>query len=884
MLQRLGSGSTCVALAVERDGKQGVLKIAKEACLNERVRSEAAVLADLQHPNIVRCYGPHEIDGLAAVFMEQAGDKTLGQRLRNEGRLSLDLLERFGDELLTVLAYLEREGINHRDIKPENIGIGKTRKSALTLKLFDFSLSKTPADNIRAGTPPYLDPFLSTRRPPRWDPSAERFSAAMTLYELATGTLPSWGEAGKDLVATEDEVTLDTELFDPSVRDPLTHFFAKELSRDYRRRHDNADEMHLAWRAVFQRIDLATTDDTDLRDEEFDLSRIEGLSRATRLSALGLSPRVLNASDRIGAATVGELLDLPAIRLYRNRGIGQRITRRLRHLREQLAEQLAVRPEALAAPEESAERLSIDRLAVSLVSIKLPDTELSRVRIWLGMEGNAAPLEDLRTVREAAEVAACSRAEAQAAIERAVEKWTKTRWMTVLRDELADFVRRREGIVTIDESSARLLGMRGSVAEGSLRRQRARAVVQSTIEVESTRPSARFILYRGPLHSLVIATEQLGGAFAAPPADRAAYVEALAGCVNGLARQDPLPSSRRVEEALAALLAPAGDQPISTERRLRLAVAVAPDAALSSRLELYPRALSAERALRLGSGALLGPKRLTVQQVQSRILSRFNHAELLPERPALDRLLEQAQIPLVWHEAEQGLPAGYAPPSRGTGLTTQHTSTLRRSTTSAEPVAVGPEAQTARQFEQTVSRAVSDGRVLIITCALPRLTFAGRELTRRFGLESVSLDALLTGAMREAARQAGADWRVVLSADRAARDSTEWRRLQALVARSLPMVRQHFHEASKPLLLEHIGLLVRYGQLGLIQSLRDEAQQAVRPARLILVPGDDQRHAPRLDGVALPVITPADWASMPRAWLENLHRGSATQEPSESAA
>jgi hypothetical protein len=30
-------------------------------------------------------------------------------------------------------------------------------------------LSRTPADQIRAGTVPYVDPFLSLRKPPRWD-------------------------------------------------------------------------------------------------------------------------------------------------------------------------------------------------------------------------------------------------------------------------------------------------------------------------------------------------------------------------------------------------------------------------------------------------------------------------------------------------------------------------------------------------------------------------------------------------------------------------------------------------------------------------------------------------------------------------------------------
>src|SRR5438876_126015 len=83
----------------------------------------------------------------------------------------------------------------NRDIKPDNIGVGPVgRGDRLHLVLFDFSLSRTPADNIRAGTTGYLDPLLPLRKPPRWDLHAERYAAAATLYELATGTLPKWGD------------------------------------------------------------------------------------------------------------------------------------------------------------------------------------------------------------------------------------------------------------------------------------------------------------------------------------------------------------------------------------------------------------------------------------------------------------------------------------------------------------------------------------------------------------------------------------------------------------------------------------------------------------------------------------------------------------------
>ena len=81
-------------------------------------------------------------------------------------RLRLDLLQRFGEDLLGVLEYLEEQGINHRDIKPDNIAIGYVGSGKkLHLTVFDFSLSRVPIDQIRAGTRNYLEPFLEERKP-----------------------------------------------------------------------------------------------------------------------------------------------------------------------------------------------------------------------------------------------------------------------------------------------------------------------------------------------------------------------------------------------------------------------------------------------------------------------------------------------------------------------------------------------------------------------------------------------------------------------------------------------------------------------------------------------------------------------------------------------
>lgn len=885
VIERIGKGSTCVALAVTKDGQQAVLKVAKDPSQNERVRREADVLRSLRHPNIAKFLDEFEIDGLAAILMERAGHNTMDDRLRTEGRLSLDLLERFGAELLGVLKYLEKEGINHRDIKPTNIGIGDTRTKTLTLKLFDFSLSLTPAENTRAGTPPYLDPFLPNRKPPRWDLHAERFAAAMSLYEMATGTLPSWpGETG-DPLATNEPVQLDVEHFDPAVRDALAAFFAKALHRDAKKRFDNADQMDLAWRNAFQSIDVPATDETESETgDDWDLSAVDGLGPATTLSALGLTPRLLNAADRIGATTVQQLLALPNIRLYRNRGIGQRVVRQLRELRDALAEQLEITPIAASNAEspDGPEAISVDRLVSGLTGIQLPEADQPFIQAWLGLDGDTSSAH-LPTLRDAAERSACPRNRAPSILDTAVQKWRKNAWMTALRDQACEFISRREGIVTAEELATHLLSIRGSAAnDGETRSRRAQAVVQAALECEASVESARFCIYRGERCTLVVATEQLGEAFAAASTARAQYAEALAKRAESLAKEEPLPSIRRIEEELATVPSPEADRPLSPDRRLRLAVAASKRIALSSRLELYPRGLSAERALRMGSNALLGPKRLTVQQLHARIHSRFPYAESLPERPALDELLKAVELPLVWTPSEDGKPAGYAPPSRGSGLT-QHTSTLKRlSTLTHFGDDISPEAEAASRFEARIQRAVEERRVLIVSCPHVHIERAAAELCQRLKLDAVSAEKRLIDAMHQVANGANVDWSVVLDADIATPDTRDWRNLNALVRQAMPTVREHLTSAPKPLLVQHLGLLARYQQLDLIQTLRDAALNGMA-ARILLVPGDEYRR-PELEGAVLPIVTPSDWAHLPRAWLENRHRGAAPDNEKEASA
>ena len=153
-----------------------------------------------------------------------------------------------------------------------------------------------------------------------------------------------------------------------------------------------------AWRRIFESVDRPTTEtDHGSRRRLCDTS-CRGHRGDASYRRLGLSPRLLDALERIGAQTVGQLLNLPRIRLYRNQGLGQKIVKEIRGLAERIAQIFAERGEPLppATLDESEQEemrsdprlLSVDFLARRVVP-KWAEVEDRRIISGLlGLEGD----------------------------------------------------------------------------------------------------------------------------------------------------------------------------------------------------------------------------------------------------------------------------------------------------------------------------------------------------------------------------------------------------------------------------------------------------------------------------------------------------------------
>lgn len=875
---RLGTGSSSVVFLVERDSRELVLKLANSVEHNERLLAEAEVLKKLRHPNIVEVYESVKIGELNAFLMQRAGEKTLAKRLREEGRLHIELLERFGEDLLEAVRYLEEVGVQHRDIKPDNIGIGPlTKNRRLRLLLFDFSLTQTPADNIRAGTTDYLDPFLSKNR--RWDLAAERFAAAVTLYEMSTGLRPKWGDGQSNPAVLDCEVTLSGELFDPNLRDAMLDFFGKALRREASERFDNAEEMLRAWRSIFEGVDEAAPDESD--DGVVDYSAmLQNATITSHVTTLGLSARAANAVDRINVLTVRDLLRLSVGKIRHLPGVGDKTRIEIAKLATELRKRFpdaSAQIQYIATTETDSEGVEPEVASVDLIAAQIAksksrrdkdeDRRILQTFIGWAVEASASPFE-WPSQSQVASKFRVTQTRVSQILTKARDRWSKNPSVTALRKTLAEILEANGGVMTVDELSTAVLIARGSGEEEPVRSQLASLITRAAVETERIVKEPRF-LYQRAGQTIVVANN----------GDLADYVERLGREADVLADIDPIAPPSRVIERLRAVPSPEGTVSLSDARLIKLAVAAAIKAAVSSRMEIYPHGMPAGKALKLAHGALFGAGELTATELRKRVEGRYPDAEQLPDRPALDQLLDELGLDLKWQPAAaSGIGAFCYPDSDTTGYTSSTHHVRFQTRLGAAPatgvVEVKPEIADARVFEGKLLRANDEGAFLALLTSPRQLIRAEEELLRRFDLNYHNLDEILIREMQAQAVAAGVDWKLVLQADAAPTESQDWRNLSILVGRAIPIVERQLSQSDKTILLTYPGLLARYDRLDLMERLRDKVGTpgGALHGLWVLLPSDEGIALPTLNGKPVPVISSGQWARVPDAWIYNEHR------------
>ncbi len=244
-----------------------------------RFRHEVRLLSETRHPNVVEVYDFGVLPGdFPFLTMELLSGESVAERLHGRG---WDVFFDAAIQAAAGLAHIHRQGVVHMDLKPANLGLARSsaqsQEDRPVLKILDFGLAQErrgTLDRRIRGTLAYTAPEVLLQDD--YDHRADLYSLGMTLFELATGILPSAGEDHEAI-----RFHLEGELPDPlALRPDLPPALASILVRLLRR--DPGERYASAGRLL---ADLATAAGRPV--DAAGLSFSEGRVLASRLVGRG---------------------------------------------------------------------------------------------------------------------------------------------------------------------------------------------------------------------------------------------------------------------------------------------------------------------------------------------------------------------------------------------------------------------------------------------------------------------------------------------------------------------------------------------------------------------------------------------------------------------
>lgn len=192
-------------------GRCAVKLIATDGSDRSRLRREARLLAELNHPNIVRAYELFETETEAALVLELLRGESLAVHLAR-GPIAFEAAIGILRAIARGLVATHDRGVVHRDLKPSNVFVSVTGPR---IRLLDLGLA-APTDiwkgatltNLTGptgsvGTPLYMAPERLFNEPlSERSPEVDLWALGLLAHEMIAGTLPfQAGPLGKLLRA-----------------------------------------------------------------------------------------------------------------------------------------------------------------------------------------------------------------------------------------------------------------------------------------------------------------------------------------------------------------------------------------------------------------------------------------------------------------------------------------------------------------------------------------------------------------------------------------------------------------------------------------------------------------------------------------------------------
>ncbi len=278
ILERVGAGAmgTVFKARQKRLNRIVALKVLRPSLARnthyvDRLRREARIVAQLNHPNIVAGYDLGEEAGYHFFVMEFVQGRSLRELLVEWGSFPPELVLDFAIQVTSALDHAWQKGVIHRDIKPANILIDDQNR----VKLSDMGLAKGPSDltltrdGATVGTPQYISPEQA-RDPQSADVRSDLYSLGATMFHMATGLPPFQAETlAQVLTKVLHDPAPSPRQVNPALSEGLDLVIRKLLAKEPGLRYQTPAELladlERVQRQERPRVDEAALDETSSR-------------------------------------------------------------------------------------------------------------------------------------------------------------------------------------------------------------------------------------------------------------------------------------------------------------------------------------------------------------------------------------------------------------------------------------------------------------------------------------------------------------------------------------------------------------------------------------------------------------------------------------------
>jgi len=244
-----------------------------------RFKREAQAAATLRSPHVVQVLDYGVDQGTPYIAMELMEGESLAQRLKRQGRLTLEATATVLTHVARAVGKAHEIGVVHRDLKPDNIFLVPYEDDEMA-KVLDFGIAKRTGTGSLGGpetrtgsllgTPHYMSPEQASGRK-EVDHRTDVWAIAVIAFECLTGKRPFADETlgGLVLAICTEQPPVPSSL--APVPPGFDEWFARGTAKDAAHRFQSAKEQAAELCEICgvgaRRSSLPSTSDTTLPAE-----------------------------------------------------------------------------------------------------------------------------------------------------------------------------------------------------------------------------------------------------------------------------------------------------------------------------------------------------------------------------------------------------------------------------------------------------------------------------------------------------------------------------------------------------------------------------------------------------------------------------------------